>query len=100
MADSPASGRFSLRNEVGLEFEYLLGHVQDPLQEIDALAFDVDLILCPYRPESLFQVVVLRGTEAMHIAVCTVVVGDEKTLVGDDASGTCEFKGNDSIGYR
>ena len=51
-----------------------------------------------HRPESLLEIIVFRGAETMYIAVCTMMVGDKETLVGNDASGTSELQGNHCVG--
>ena len=97
MAELAKTGRNASSGKILLEFFYLLSNVQNPLEEIYALVLDVDLLIGTEGPETLLKVIVLRGTEAVDIAVCTVVVGDQKTLIGDDASGTAELHRNDSV---
>ena len=59
-------------------------HVVDALQETDIEVVDVHFLVLALRPESVRQVIVLWGAEALDGAVRAVVVGQHQTLAGDD----------------
>ena len=60
------------------------GHVVDALQKAHVEVVDVHFLVLALGPESVCQVVVLWGAEALDGAVRTVVVGQHQTLAGDD----------------
>ena len=77
---------------LSFHLHYLVSDVNHLLEEPDGLVFDVDLFVRPDCPESVFEVVVFRGTQRVHVTICTMVVGDHETVLGYHTSGTAEFE--------
>ena len=61
----------------------LIGHVDEPVEELDRQAGARQFLAALYRPETVAEVVVLRGAELLDAAVAAVVVRDQQAFFGD-----------------
>ena len=95
--DAPAAGRLALGGEFLLQSLHLVGDVQHLAQEVEVELRDGDLIGPGMGPETVFQVIVLRGGEGGHVAVGAVVVGDHEAVLRDHAAGAVKAQRHDGV---
>ena len=80
--EAAAAGGFALGQKGSAKGFHLIRYIQHLPQEIEGFSFQGDLLAPVLGPESVFQIVVVRGGEGGHLAVGTVVVGYEESVFG------------------
>ena len=93
----PAARGLSLADQFLFQGFYLVGDIQDLLQEKDLLAGNGFLFRTRHRPETLFQIVVFGGAERVDIAKSAMVIGNEQAFFGHHAARAIEPQGDNSV---
>ena len=75
----------------------LFGHIDYLLQEEGLLAGNMSFFGGLECPESVFQIIALAAAQAVDIRKCTVVVGNQQTLIGNEAARASEIQRHHGI---
>ena len=67
------------------------------MEEVSALARDVDFLIPAVGEETGFKIVVLRGADGVDIGVGAVVVGYQQALLGNHTARAAEVQGHNGI---
>ena len=96
--NAAGTGGFAIGLQRGVEGFHLVRYVQHPPKNVEHFSRQGDFLGAVKGPESLFQVVVLRGGEIGHVGIDAVVVGNEKAVFGNEAAAAVEAQRHHGVG--